>query len=134
MMHKNDKNEEAVSPVIGVILMVAITVILAAIIAVFVLSMANTVPEANKVVGFAVSATEDGIVVTNMGGQDVGELKEVAIRVSGADCEPEPVVAMTGVGNTTLCDRVATGTNKDQVTITGTFYDNTEQVLLNSFI
>ena len=34
------KNEEAVSPVIGVILMVAITVILAAVIAAFVFGMA----------------------------------------------------------------------------------------------
>jgi flagellin-like protein len=132
MMHKNDKNEEAVSPVIGVILMVAITVILAAIIAVFVLSMANTVPEANKVVGFAVSATEDGIVVTNMGGKDVGELATVNIKVGGADCNPTPTVDMTGVGSSTTCTRI--GTEKVQVTITGTFYDNTEQVLLNSFI
>ena len=112
--------------------MVAITVILAAIIAVFVLSMANTVPEANKVVGFSASATEKGIVVTNMGGKDVGELETVSIKVGGADCNPAPAVAMTGVGNSTTCTWV--GTEKVQVTITGTFYDNTEQVLLNSFI
>ena len=37
------KNEEAVSPVIGVILMVAITVILAAVIAAFVFGMAGNI-------------------------------------------------------------------------------------------
>ena len=37
------KNEDAVSPVIGVILMVAITVILAAVIAAFVFGMAGNI-------------------------------------------------------------------------------------------
>ncbi|MEF8976197.1 MAG: type IV pilin N-terminal domain-containing protein, partial [Halapricum sp.] len=44
-------DDDAVSPVIGVILMVAITVILAAVIATFVLglgeSVSNTAPQAN---------------------------------------------------------------------------------------
>ena len=40
-MQKIRNNEEAVSPVIGVILMVAITVILAAVIAAFVFGMAG---------------------------------------------------------------------------------------------
>ena len=40
---KFTKNEEAVSPVIGVILMVAITVILAAVIAAFVFGMAGNI-------------------------------------------------------------------------------------------
>ncbi|HQD26093.1 MAG TPA: type IV pilin N-terminal domain-containing protein, partial [Methanoculleus thermophilus] len=39
------ENEDAVSPVIGVILMVAITVILAAVIAGFVLEMGENLPE-----------------------------------------------------------------------------------------
>ena len=40
---KFTKNDEAVSPVIGVILMVAITVILAAVIAAFVFGMAGNI-------------------------------------------------------------------------------------------
>ena len=42
------QNEEAVSPVIGVILMVAITVILAAVIAAFVFGMTGDMPGATK--------------------------------------------------------------------------------------
>ena len=42
------KNDEAVSPVIGVILMVAITVILAAVIAMFVFGLAGTIPPVDQ--------------------------------------------------------------------------------------
>ena len=48
------KNEDAVSPVIGVILMVAITVILAAVIAAFVFGMAGNIQK-TKVVAATVS-------------------------------------------------------------------------------
>ena len=43
------KNDEAVSPVIGVILMVAITVILAAVIAAFVFGMAGNISKTKVV-------------------------------------------------------------------------------------
>ena len=47
------KNEEAVSPVIGVILMVAITVILAAVIAAFVFGMAGNIQKSHVVAATA---------------------------------------------------------------------------------
>ncbi len=50
-------SEDAVSPVIGVILMVAITVILAAVIAAFVFGMAGNVSKTRSV---AVTATKAG--------------------------------------------------------------------------
>ncbi len=50
------KNDEAVSPVIGVILMVAITVILAAVIAAFVFGMSGNITK-TKVVAATVTAT-----------------------------------------------------------------------------
>ena len=43
------KNDEAVSPVIGVILMVAITVILAAVIAAFVFGMSGNISKTKTV-------------------------------------------------------------------------------------
>jgi len=49
------KNDEAVSPVIGVILMVAITVILAAVIAAFVFGMSGNI---SKTKGVAVTANQ----------------------------------------------------------------------------
>jgi flagellin-like protein len=68
------KNEEAVSPVIGVILMVAITVILAAVIAAFVFGMAGNIQK-TKVVSFTLSrVSATNVSVTFQGGQDAGSV------------------------------------------------------------
>ena len=69
------KNDEAVSAVIGVILMVAITVILAAVIAAFVFQLGGNVPK-SKSVGVEVKrVTTAGVVgVKTMSGADVGLL------------------------------------------------------------
>lgn len=63
------KNEEAVSPVIGVILMVAITVILAAVIAAFVFGMGTPqkAPQASIVITSATTST-GYINLTHSGG------------------------------------------------------------------
>ncbi|HOV67301.1 MAG TPA: type IV pilin N-terminal domain-containing protein, partial [Methanoregulaceae archaeon] len=63
--------EDAVSPVIGVILMVAVTVILAAVIAAFVFGMGSNIGK-TKVVAMTASRSADGtaIFVTYQGGQD----------------------------------------------------------------
>jgi flagellin-like protein len=68
------KRDDAVSPVIGVILMVAITVILAAVIAAFVFGMAGNVDKTKvvSVVGERVNSTH--IKMTNYGGQDATKL------------------------------------------------------------
>ncbi len=63
------KNDEAVSPVIGVILMVAITVILAAVIAAFVFGMSGNISK-TKVVAVQFSNPIQSYSVTYQGGQD----------------------------------------------------------------
>jgi flagellin-like protein len=81
----NRKNEEAVSPVIGVILMVAITVILAAVIAAFVFGMAGNIQK-TKVVAATESRTNSSYVtVTYQGGQDAGTMGGIAFTVDGAN-------------------------------------------------
>ena len=67
---KFNKNDEAVSPVIGVILMVAITVILAAVIAAFVFGMAGNISKTKIVAATAQQPAANSIVVTYQGGQD----------------------------------------------------------------
>ena len=65
-------NEKAVSPVMGVILMVAITVILAAVIAGFVLSFSitPTTPQASFAVK-SCSAATTGIILEHRGGDSI---------------------------------------------------------------
>ena len=72
MKFMND--EEAVSPVIGVILMVAITVILAAVIAVCVFGMAGDV-QTTKVVTVTTKQVGNNLTTTYQGGSDSGNLQ-----------------------------------------------------------
>ena len=94
-MIKLRENEEAVSPVIGVILMVAITVILAAVIAAFVLTMPGEMPSTTKNVvmtpklmvggGETVDST-DAIQLLIEGGStaDIKSLEKLRINVTSA--------------------------------------------------
>jgi len=77
------RNDDAVSPVIGVILMVAITVILAAVIAAFVFGLVGNVGGA-KVVG--VTTAMDGannVSVTWQGGADLSAISNVTATLGG---------------------------------------------------
>ena len=94
------RDEDAVSPVIGVILMVAITVILAAVIGTFVLGLGDQVqssaPNANFQFeyddngnGFGDSDNDDSLDVIHNGGQDVDranvEIQVGDVSFSGSD-------------------------------------------------
>ena len=131
------KRDEAVSPVIGVILMVAITVILAAVIAAFVFGMTGSVSKTKTVAVVSEMKTPTQIIVTNMGGQDVKQLTDIVTKVNGADKTPiAPAVAnrletvASQVGSYSVYS-VAAG---DRVTVTGIFKDGTSAVLLDKTI
>jgi flagellin-like protein len=122
------KNEEAVSPVIGVILMVAITVILAAVIAAFVFGMAGNVGKTKVVAITAQRPSETNISVTNMGGPDVLTLTQLNVSVDGA-------VSLAGLTkNTGSTVNIITTSGKRHVIVTGTFADASQQVLLDTYV
>jgi len=64
------KNDEAVSPVIGTVLMVAVTVILAAVIAMYVFGLPANVTKTKVVAVSAQIGTNEDILITYQGGQD----------------------------------------------------------------
>jgi flagellin-like protein len=75
-------DDDAVSPVIGVILMVAITVILAAVIASFVLGLGgetNVSPTADFSFDYNPDAGNGEVTITHTGGQNI-RADEIAIR------------------------------------------------------
>ena len=80
-------DDDAVSPVIGVILMVAITVILAAVIATFVLglgdSLSNTAPQASFNFDYEESSNADTLTITHDGGDSI-DSGTLSARYSGA--------------------------------------------------
>ena len=121
------KNDEAVSPVIGVILMVAITVILAAVIAAFVFGMAGNVQK-TKVVSFTLSRPNSGqVTATFQGGQDAGSLTSANWSVNGGT--PFTSVNST-IGNTFT---FAAAQNAHIIGV-ATFNDGSQQVVIDTTI
>ena len=80
------KNDEAVSPVIGVILMVAITVILAAVIAAFVFGMSGNISKTKTVAVTAQKLDSDHITVMNQGGQDQSAMVAFNVTTQPRSC------------------------------------------------
>jgi flagellin-like protein len=87
-------DDEAVSPVIGVILMVAITVILAAVIGTFVLGLGDQVQSTSPQASFNFdftdndAGTSDELDVTHDGGDSISA-NELAFAVSGATADDD---------------------------------------------
>jgi len=79
IISKEVKNKEAVSPVIGVILMVAITVILAAVVYIWVSSLMPTVKEAPVISG-TTAAFGGGFTVNIMSIQGGGGATSVSVK------------------------------------------------------
>jgi len=146
------KNDEAVSPVIGVILMVAITVILAAVIAAFVFGMSGNISKTKTVAVTAQKIDATHISVMNQGGQDqaamvafnvttspeaadnckAGSATTYTTAIPGGICklDPAPVGSQVSLETTT-----ANGYNqRTEVIVVGFFNDGTTQVLLDTFI
>lgn len=121
------KNDDAVSPVIGVILMVAVTVILAAVIAAFVFGMAGSLQKGKTVAITAARTGTDTGTATNMGGPDVGSLI-ASIDITG---DVDDATLGQSVGNTV--DLTGLGTSHSRVIATGTFSDG-KVVLLDTYI
>lgn len=132
------KKDDAVSPVIGVILMVAITVILAAVIAAFVFGMAGSVG-ATKNVAFIAELTGTGgtaVMVTNHGGNDLNSLQSLS-----ATDGTTALSFRAGSGTGTFVDETAfssvgdsfslTLSNNKRLVLTGKFDDGTNAVLLD---
>ena len=129
------KNEEAVSPVIGVILMVAITVILAAVIAAFVFGMAGNIQK-TKIVSMTLSRPNTSAVsIMNNGGQDAGTIYAANIVVDGVSAgwlnsSSSSVAIPIGASGSAS----ATKPGQNNVVVVGYFMDGSNQVLLTQTI
>jgi flagellin-like protein len=143
------KNEDAVSPVIGVILMVAVTVILAAVIASFVFGMTGNVQKTKVVAATANIENSGAIVIVYQGGQDEASLMGInitapngtvyytsstdgALTVSTAT---SPAVAMPKIGaSMKLSPGPDWPDGQKHVVVVGTFNDGASQVILDTFV
>jgi flagellin-like protein len=120
-------DEEAVSPVIGVILMVAITVILAAVIGAFVLGIGSNQEAAPQVsIAFDYDGTE--VTVSHDGGET---LQGSSIEMSGAvtSCDTIASGSTFSAGDEiTTCDQDGGSGDKISVVWTSSSGDSTQVV------
>ena len=142
------KNDEAVSPVIGVILMVAITVILAAVIAAFVFGMSGNVQKTRVVAATALMTTGGGIDITYQGGQDADSLSGMNITApngsfwysidsagtlaeSSSTAVPPRIGAVMKLIPPTPTDWP---TGQKHIVVVGTFNDGSSHVILDTIV
>lgn len=121
------KDERAVSPVIGVILMVAITVIMAAVIGAFVYGYTGSMTQMKDVSATA-RHQNVSIYVTYMGGPDEGLVDSMNYKVNGAGGDLGIVVG--------TCEEVTANVDPGQgnhIVVVANFSDGTSQVVLDSF-
>ncbi|MDD4254225.1 MAG: type IV pilin N-terminal domain-containing protein [Methanofollis sp.] len=136
------QNEEAVSPVIGVILMVAITVILAAVIAAFVFGMAGNMSSTKSVAATAshsVDGSNQVITVTFQGGKDAGIVENISVVINDESDNVEPLT--TNKPLTGNSKKFVNGTafnitpgNRNHVVATASFTDGSSQVILDTYV
>jgi archaeal type IV pilus assembly protein PilA len=134
LMTFTKKNEEAVSPVIGVILMVAITVILAAVIAAFVFGMAGNIQKTKVVSATLSRANSNNVTVTFQGGQDAGSLQSICWTVNGGNAglqaSPTAATGILQIGSTATI----TAASNSHVIGVATFSDGSQQVIIDTNI
>ena len=127
-------NEEAVSPVIGVILMVAITVILAAVIAAFVFGMAGNISKTKVVAATVQQPDATTIVVTYQGGQDSLGLETITFTIN--DTLAAGSMGVTGtqlsIGNSSRISTNADLPGKNHLVGVGQWTDGTKQVIVDA--
>ena len=136
-MFKTD--EEAVSPVIGVILMVAIVVILAAVIAAFVFGMAGGTGTA-KNIGMTVQVDSTGVAsLTLQGGADLPQLTGMQYSLNGTSNWMTINTTNAQLGSKATANDFKVGSvlyaygpaTNSRLMIKGIFTDGSEQVVFD---
>ena len=128
------RRENAVSPVIGVILMVAITVILAAVIAAFVFGMASGVQK-TKSVAATTRQMGSNISVMWQGGPDNAMVQSYNVTiVNSTGSVANQLFLPPTVGNSSVFAGGIGTPQQDHVVVVGNFNDGTQQVVLDTYV
>lgn len=127
-------NDKAVSPVIGVILMVAVTMVLAGVVAAFLFAATGAMNHPNRIVAANVNQpSQDVIAVTYLGGQDTGYFDHATVNITddAGDFVEADNLSST-VGDTVSTDGDFSGRN--HVVVVGYFTDGSAQVLMDTYV
>ncbi|NOQ33216.1 MAG: type IV pilin [Methanosarcinales archaeon] len=133
-----EKDECAVSPVIGVILMVAVTVTLASIVGSAAFGMGSNINKMNLVVVSAEQMNLTTIEFTFMGGPDASTVRYLNATIDGAPADPpadyEPDVGSGWVAGSESFHTSGGFTGKNHVVVAATFNDGSAQVVLDTYV
>ena len=136
------KNDEALSPVIGTILMVMTSVMLGAIIGTYAFGMAEGVHN-TRMVSTSVIQSGSDILVTYTGGQAQPDLSSMAITAPNATTfitvDSRGALSTTGtpvhpdVSAVMVLSGAATG-GQDHVVVLGYFNDGSSQIISDTYV
>ncbi|KQC04948.1 MAG: hypothetical protein APR53_09045 [Methanoculleus sp. SDB] len=139
-MHTNrtpERNEEAVSPVIGVILMVAITVILAAVMVGYTLAVPQNLHADTPIGISAAQADAVTVKITYIGPPRADEIADITATLYATDGTQAGQVTITGpvVGQSynLISAQPLTG-GLEHVIITARYWDDDEAVILDTYV
>ena len=127
------KDEHAVSPVIGTILMVAITVILASIVGSMAFGVSSNLPQMQIVVVTAERINSTAIDFTYIGGPGADFVQYLNATVGGINVTTTPVL-QPAVGSTWTYNLDTGLSNLNHVIVVATFCDGSAQVVLDTSV
>lgn len=133
-MQYTNYNDNAVSPVIGIILLVAITVILSVIIASLVFGLAGNNYKTKNLGLTAEKIDNNMIIVTNHGGKDLQNLVSLYCNgtySNGSEMEGNPYILHPSIGSTIT---LPASSGRDHILIIGSWEDGAIQVMLDTYV
>jgi flagellin-like protein len=128
------RNEKAVSEVISVILLVAITVIIAAVIAMYVFGMPANLTKTNIVSVTAQLDTTGDILVTYHGGQDDDSVSSLDITAPNGTVSSYANPDVGAVMKLTPPSPTDWPTHQKHIVVIATFSDGPNQIILDTFV
>jgi archaeal type IV pilus assembly protein PilA len=136
------KNDEAMSPVIGTILMVMIAVMLGAIIGIYAFGISSNVQNI-RIIATSVVQSGSDILITYQGGQAHPDLASMAIIApnattfitvsSGGALSTTGTPVCPDVGSVMVLSGAGTS-DQDHVMVIGNFNDGSSQVISDTFV
>jgi len=122
------QNDEAVSENIGNILFLIVTITMAAVIAASLIDMTSSIQKV-RIVGATASHNAGDIIVTYHGGQDYGEVAVLTATAGASSVSKNN----PSVGAVLVVSGSFTGT-QNNVVVTAKFYDDSEQIILDTYV
>lgn len=125
--------ESAVSPIVGTVLLVILTVVLFAAIAAMVLGMPNAIPQ-NRMLSFTAHQEGEWIYVTYMGGPSQHDVADPGITALVNEQPMSTPFSKTGHIEVGTSAKTLGTLGKDHVTVSTTFKDGRTLVMLDSWV